>query len=113
MNKLNTKAEFRFHVDSAFWIPGAVRERFKAYNPGRINSDGEFVLTSQEHRVQSKNRQECEKKLRVMLAEAYVEPKERQMYEGISDQNKAHRKIEKKKRGDVKERRRSNSFDDF
>ena len=64
-------------------------------------------------RVQSKNRQECEKKLRVMLAEAYVEPKERSMYTEISEQNKTYRKIEKKKRGDVKDKRRSNNYDDF
>ena len=48
-----------------------------------------------------------------MLAEAYVEPKERQMYTEISEQNKTYRKTEKKKRGDVKEKRRSNNYDDF
>lgn len=79
-----------------------------------MNNEGELVLTSQEHRVQSKNRQECEKKLRVMLAEAYLEPKERQMYTELSEKNKNMRKIEKKRRGDVKGGRRSNNYyDDF
>ncbi len=72
-----------------------------------------IVYIHSKSRVQSKNRQECEKKLRIMLAEAYVEPKERQMYTEISEQNKSHRKIEKKKRGDVKDKRRSNNYDDF
>ena len=51
------------------------------------------------------------KKLREMLAEAYIEPKERQMYEGISDKGKAERRDEKRKRGAVKQSRRVR-FDD-
>ncbi len=90
-----------------------MRRRLKELNPGRVNNEGEMVLTSQEHRVQSKNRQECEKKLRILLAEAYLEPKERLMYTELSEKNKANRKDEKKRRGDVKGNRRSNNYDDF
>ncbi len=47
------------------------------------------------------------------MAEAYLEPKERQMYTELSEKNKNMRKIEKKRRGDVKGGRRSNNYDDF
>lgn len=48
--QLNTRAELRFHVDSADWIPYAMRQRFNDQQRHRINKSGEFVLSSQEHR---------------------------------------------------------------
>ncbi len=42
-----------------------------------------------------------------MIAEAYIEPKEREMWEGLSDKGKETRKIEKRKRGEVKANRRA------
>ena len=48
--QLNTRAELRFHVDSADWIPQAMRARFADQQRHRINKLGEFVLSSQEHR---------------------------------------------------------------
>ena len=69
-------------------------------------------MFSQEHRTQSKNKDDCIRKLREMLAEAFVEPKERQMYEGISEKGKAQRRDEKRKRGSVKESRRVRFDDD-
>ena len=52
-------------------------------------------------------------KLKVMVAQAYIVPKERNMYEGISKGAKIERKIEKRARGVVKSARRSNNVRDF
>lgn len=53
-------------------------------------------------------------KLQDMLAAAYVEPKERHLWEGISEKGKELRKQERKRRGEVKDSRRSRNFsDDF
>lgn len=46
-----------------------------------------------------------------MLADAYIKPKDRKMYEGISEKGKAIRKEEKRKRGAVKSNRRQKNFD--
>ena len=47
-----------------------------------------------------------------MIAEAYIEPKEREMWQGISDKGKEIRKIEKRKRGEVKaNRKQSRDYD--
>jgi peptidyl-tRNA hydrolase ICT1 len=51
VNKVNTKAEIRFHVMSANWIPQEVRKRLSEYQVGKINNDGELVITSQEQRL--------------------------------------------------------------
>jgi hypothetical protein len=48
-----------------------------------------------------------------MVAEAFIEPKERSMWEGISEKGKEVRRQEKRQRGEVKEARRSKTFRDF
>ena len=50
VNKLSTKAEIRFHVKAADWIPSEVKDRLAYYQSNKINKDGELVITSQEHR---------------------------------------------------------------
>lgn len=106
VNKLNTKAEIRFHVMSADWLPQQVRERLQQYQANKISKEGELIITCQEHRTQSKNKDDCIEKLKEMVAEAFVEPKDRQMWEGISDKGKEQRRDEKRKRGAVKSTRR-------
>lgn len=73
VNKLNTKAEIRFHVMSADWIPYDVRQRLVQYQSNKISNDGDLIVTSQEHRTQAKNKEDCINKLRLMLAEVRVE----------------------------------------
>ena len=112
VNKLNTKAEIRFHVNSADWLPVAVRSRLQQYQSNKISKDGELIITSQEHRTQAKNKDDCLDKLKEMIAEAYVEPKDRQMWEGIGEKGKEQRREEKRKRGAVKSSRQP-TRDDF
>lgn len=47
-----------------------------------------------------------------MIAEASIEPKDRKMFEGISEKGKERRKDEKRKRSAVKESRRM-KHDDY
>jgi peptidyl-tRNA hydrolase ICT1 len=111
VNKLNTKAELRFHVASARWIPEEVRSRLANYQAKKINNDGELLVVSQEHRTQGRNREDCISKLQEMLADAYIEPKERKQYEGIGVKGKAMRKKMKTRRSEVKTQRRQKKFD--
>jgi len=112
VNKLNTKAEIRFNIESADWIPNEVKQRLIQYQSNKINKDGELLITSQEHRTQGKNKDDCISKLQYMLAEAYIEPKDRHMWEGISEKGKEIRREDKRKRGEVKsQRRNSKNFD--
>ena len=113
VNKLNTKAEVRFNVYQADWLPYEVKQRLLQQQVNKINNDGELVVSSQEHRTQNRNKEDAVDKLRVMVAEAYIEPKERNMYEGISQKGKIERKDEKRKRGAVKQSRTSNRKFDF
>lgn len=67
VNKLNTKAELRFHVMTADWLPIEVRQRLFEYQANKINKNGEIVVTSQESRTQSSNREDCVLKLQTMV----------------------------------------------
>ena len=50
VNKLNTKAEVRFHVLNADWMPDEVKQRLFEQQANRINNNGELLVTSQENR---------------------------------------------------------------
>jgi hypothetical protein len=64
-------------------------------------------------RTQAKNREDCMIKLREIISEAYVEPKDRNMWVGISEKGKEMRRNEKRARGAVKQIRRSKGYDDY
>ncbi len=64
-------------------------------------------------RTQTYNKEDCLTKLREMISEASIEPKDRAMYEGISDKGKERRKDEKRKRSTVKEGRKKFKDDDY
>lgn len=51
------------------------------------------------------------KKLQEIVDEAFVEPKERVMWEGIGEKTKAKRRVEKQFRSEIKATRRVNKRD--
>jgi protein subunit release factor B len=51
VNKLNTKAEIRFHVATAAWMDDHTKQRLMLMNGGSVTKDGELVITSQRHRT--------------------------------------------------------------
>lgn len=53
MNKVSTKVEVRFVVEDADWLPHDVRTRLARHQSGRVNKDGELVITSQEFRYET------------------------------------------------------------
>lgn len=106
VNKVNTRAEVRFHVPSADWLDADTRARLAEQQKGRMNQAGEFIVTAQEHRTQQRNRAEALEKVRAAVAEAMVEPKERQIRTGIGKHTKELRKDEKRHRAKVKDGRR-------
>ncbi|NXD58279.1 ICT1 hydrolase, partial [Corvus moneduloides] len=76
VNKVNSKAEVRFHLASADWIPEAVREKMALMHRNKINRAGELIVTSEESRYQMRNLAICLEKIRTMITEAIEKPKE-------------------------------------
>ncbi|KAM6403400.1 large ribosomal subunit protein mL62 [Rhynochetos jubatus] len=75
VNKVNTKAEVRFHLASADWIPEAVREKMASMYRNKINRAGELIVNSEESRYQMRNLAICLEKIRTMVTEATEKPK--------------------------------------
>ncbi|XP_021033299.2 peptidyl-tRNA hydrolase ICT1, mitochondrial isoform X2 [Mus caroli] len=76
VNKVNSKAEVRFHLASADWIEEPVRQKIALTHKNKINKAGELVLTSESSRHQFRNLAECLQKIRDMIAKASQVPKE-------------------------------------
>ncbi|NWU77157.1 ICT1 hydrolase, partial [Onychorhynchus coronatus] len=75
VNKVNSKAEVRFHLESADWIPEAVRQNMALMHRNKINRAGELIVTSEESRYQMRNLAICLEKIRTMVTEATEKPK--------------------------------------
>ncbi|XP_073684785.1 large ribosomal subunit protein mL62 [Garra rufa] len=70
VNKVSTKAEVRFHVQTAEWIPEEVRREILLKNKTRVNKAGELIVTSEISRSQHRNLEDCLQKISEMIAEA-------------------------------------------
>uniref|UniRef100_A0A1A8P9Z0 Large ribosomal subunit protein mL62 n=2 Tax=Nothobranchius rachovii TaxID=451742 RepID=A0A1A8P9Z0_9TELE len=76
VNKVSTKAEVRFHVHTADWIPQDVRQKILEKNKNRINKAGELLVTSETSRSQQRNLSDCIQKISSIIAEASEKPHE-------------------------------------
>ncbi|XP_031147033.1 peptidyl-tRNA hydrolase ICT1, mitochondrial [Sander lucioperca] len=76
VNKVSTKAEVRFHVQTADWLPEDVRQNIFEKNKNRINKAGELLVTSELSRSQQRNLSDCIQKISAIIAEASEKPHE-------------------------------------
>ncbi|XP_043570242.1 peptidyl-tRNA hydrolase ICT1, mitochondrial [Chiloscyllium plagiosum] len=76
VNKVNTKAEVRFHVATADWLSEDVRSTITAKYQNRINRAGQLIVTSEVSRYQMKNLADCLQKIRNIVAAASQQPKQ-------------------------------------
>lgn len=77
VNKVNSKAVLRWHLMGSPNLPQDIRERFCATFGSRITVDGDVVISSEAHRDQGRNIQDCKDKLAAMLQAVLVPPKPR------------------------------------
>ncbi|XP_034049219.1 peptidyl-tRNA hydrolase ICT1, mitochondrial [Thalassophryne amazonica] len=76
VNKVNSRAEVRFLVQTADWIPADVRQKILEKNKNQINKAGELLVTSELSRNQQRNLNDCVKKIAAIIAEAGARPYE-------------------------------------
>ncbi|XP_003417320.1 large ribosomal subunit protein mL62 [Loxodonta africana] len=75
VNKVNSKAEVRFHLATADWIAEPVRQKIAITHKNKINRAGELILSSECSRYQFRNLAACLQKIRDMITEASQTPK--------------------------------------
>lgn len=74
VNKVNSKVEIRFHLETASWIPAVGRERLKTQWGHLVNRRGQLVLECDEQRSQLANTRICLDRLRSLVTEACRPP---------------------------------------
>ncbi len=74
VNKVNSKAILRWHVMASASLPWDVRGRFLSRYASRLTVDGDLIITSQTHRDQASNTEECLEKLKEMLTRVATPP---------------------------------------
>lgn len=70
MNKRSTKAEVRFNLSQASWMPDEVKEAFKKVNASYIVTGDTVVVTCQKHRTQPENERSCLNRLQEAVDDA-------------------------------------------
>jgi ribosome-associated protein len=77
VNKVATKAELRFHVDSSEVLSEEEKNRLKAKLANQITSEGFLLVVSQSERSQLANKEECVRKFYELVRQALAKPKAR------------------------------------
>merc|ERR1712224_573945 len=112
VNKVNTKADVRFSLSDAQWLPDEVMKRLSEQQSSRINKHGELVVSCQETRSQQRNLSIAIQKLQEMVNAACVVPKERKMRQGLTKATKEKR-IQERKRNSLKKAHRAGRDIDY
>jgi len=105
VNKVSSRAEVRFLLAEADWIPPAVRERLRELFPTRITAGDELRVVSDRFRDQKKNLDDCLDRIGDLLRAAARRPKPR-VATRPSRSSRQRRLTEKRMRSAVKRGRR-------
>jgi peptidyl-tRNA hydrolase ICT1 len=76
VNKVNTKVDLRFNMKTVSFIPDIVKARLRERQQSRINKKDEFCISSDRHRTQNLNIEDCITKLYELIQESTEIPSE-------------------------------------
>ncbi|XP_037069573.1 peptidyl-tRNA hydrolase ICT1, mitochondrial-like [Pollicipes pollicipes] len=76
VNKLNTRVEIRFHVQTASWLPDEAKEGLLKKYRSRISRDGYLHVRSERTRSQLLNRADALDRIRYLVTDVLRKPKE-------------------------------------
>jgi len=109
VNKVATAVQLRVRVGDTS-LPAAVKARLARLAGSRMTTDGVLVIEAREYRTQAQNRVAARERLRALLEQAAVAPKDRRPTRPTKA-SKTRRLETKQKRADVKRSRRSPADD--
>lgn len=101
VNKVNTKVELRFNVQSTETFSDEEKALIFSSLKNRITADGDLLIVSQSERTQLQNRKKAEETLYRLLAKALTVNPERKATRPTSA-SRVKRLDEKKRRGQIK-----------
>lgn len=77
VNKVSTKVELRFLIEQTDSLTAARKRRLREAYPSHVTTAGEFVLSSDQFRSQSRNLSDVLERLAQMIAATWLPPKPR------------------------------------
>lgn len=104
VNKVSTKVELRFLLEQTASLTEARKRRLRAAYPSHVTSSGEFILTSDQFRSQTRNLEDASERLAQMIAAIWTAPTPR-VKTKPSAAAKRRRVAEKRARGERKRER--------
>lgn len=109
-NKVATRVELAWNVDSSEALGPRQRERVRHKLRNRIDSSGTLRLSSDRYRSQLRNKQDVLQRLASLVGEA-LEPVKRRLPTAPSRAATERRLQDKKRRGDIKRARRVSIYE--
>ena len=109
VNKVATAVQLRVRVGET-GLPPAVKARLVRLAGSRMTTEGVLVIEAREYRTQAQNRVAARERLRALLEQAAIAPKDRHPTRPTKA-SKTRRLETKQKRSDVKRSRRPGSDD--
>jgi ribosome-associated protein len=106
VNKVSTAVQLRFHVMNSTSLPNAIKDRLTVLAGSKMTEEGVLVIDARNHRTQSQNRKEARERFVELLREAAKEPTRRKKTQP-SRAIREKRLEEKRRRGELKQTRRS------
>src|SRR5262245_31884668 len=106
VNKVSSKAVLRWDLAANTSLPEEVKARLRGQERRRVTTEGELVITSQTHRDQERNKQECLDRLVEMVRRALAAPKPRKATKPTRG-SKQRRLAAKRRRSEAKAARRA------
>lgn len=103
VNKVSSKAVVKLDVEDLAMYGSEVPKRLRKLFASKINKNGELLVTSELHRDQDRNLKDAIEKIKTMICEAKIEPREKvvDFYEEAKE-SKQHRIDEKRRRSEYK-----------
>lgn len=104
VNKLNTCVTLSWDMDASKALNEEVKERFRKSYKRFVSDDGTVSVTSQRHRSQKRNIEDCKEKLMSMLNSVRLAPKPRKATRPT--RSSIRKRLDGKKRHSEKKKRR-------
>jgi ribosome-associated protein len=110
VNKVATVAQLRFDVRHSTGLPEKAKVRLKHLAGSRMTSDGILGIEARRHRSQEQNRQDALDRFKALITKSLEVPKLRRETKPTAISREKRLQF-KKKRGEIKRTRRSNSYE--
>lgn len=107
VNKVFTKVDLRFHVESAEWLSDEIKRKLLEQHKTKINKEGYFIIRSEKTRSQQLNLADALESLRTLIRALTVSPPEvsqetLEKHRRKKEKAIIERMMEKRRRGNVK-----------